>query len=85
MADNAFWKTAPAKKIGTPMTDWRPGEARSYIPVVNFGVQRQIPQAGAIGTTVSIDGDRHVSFVVKGNKTQGTTHRDPRDKSPSKK
>jgi hypothetical protein len=71
------WKNAP--KLSPKMTNWRPGEARSYIPVVNFGVPMNMPAGGLLGKTVSMDGTKRVSFVVNGEKTQGTKARKPGD------
>ena len=66
-------------KYGPHQTNWRPGEARSYIPVLNFGVPMNVPAGGLVGKTVNMDGDKRVTFVVRGEKTQGTNARKPRN------
>jgi hypothetical protein len=79
---NKFWQTAPYSKIGTHPNGWRPGETRSYIPVVSFGVPENTPQDGLIGKAQNMDGDKRVSFIVRAKnvKSGGTNHRDPQDK-----
>ena len=69
------WKTPP--KYGTKNTLWQPGEARSYMPVVNFGVPMNIPAGGLVGKTVNQIGDKRVTFVIRGEKTAGTNARKP--------
>jgi len=71
----SFWTKAP--KIGPQSTDWTPGEPRSYIPVLNLGVQQNTPAGGVVGKTTQMDGDRRVTFVVRGAKTQSTKARKP--------
>lgn len=72
---NKFWSSMSIGKIGHKMTDWQPGEKRSYIPVVDVGVPRNVPAQGLTGSTASLDGVNIVRFVVKGSKTQGTKAR----------
>ena len=71
----SFWTKAP--KFGHQSTDWTPGEPRAYIPVLNMGVKMNVPPGGILGKTDHMDGDRRVSFVVRGSKTQGTHARKP--------
>ena len=72
---NKFWSTMSVGKIGNKMTDWQPGEKRSYIPVMNVGVPMNVPAQGLTGGIARMDGSSIVRFVVKGSKTQGTTAR----------
>lgn len=75
MADSQFWKRAP--KLTPKGTNWRPGEARSYIPVVSFGVPQNKPAGGVVGESFDVDGTQRVSFIVKGAKTEDTKARKP--------
>lgn len=72
---SSFWTKAP--NIGHKSTDFTPGEPRSYVPVLNLGVAKNIPPAGFVGMTEKVDGDRRVSFIVRGSKTQSTNARKP--------
>ena len=68
-----FWTKAPkASRLGPTSTGWKPGEARSYIPVMTLGVPENIPAGGLVGKAVDMDGTKRVSFVVRGKKTEGT-------------
>jgi hypothetical protein len=69
---NNFWSKMSVGKVGKKMSDWQPGQARSYIPVVNIGAPENIPVQGLVGKTVNLDGDKRVTFVVRGQKTLGT-------------
>lgn len=70
MAKN-FWTKPPfAAKAGV---QWKPGEARSYIPIITMGRPESIPAGGVVGKTVSVDGTKRVSFVVKGPQKHGKT------------
>ena len=68
-----FWTQAPkASRLGPTSTGWKPGEARSYIPVVSFGVPENTPAGGLVGKTVDMNGTKRVTFVTRGAKTEGT-------------
>lgn len=71
MADaNKFWKNGP--KLRPKMSQWKPGEARSYIPIISMGRPETVPAEGIVGKVVNIDGDRQVRFTVRGAKHAGT-------------
>lgn len=65
-----FWHKPP--KYGPQPSQWRPGERRSYIPVISFGRPENTPAEGVVGKTVDVNGTKTVSFVVRGPKTEGT-------------
>ncbi len=65
-----FWTKAP--KIGPKPSGWRPGEARVYTPELTFGRPENMPAGGLVGKTVNMDGDKRVSFIVRGPKTGST-------------
>ena len=66
-----------APSYGPHMTNWAPGEKRSYIPVVSFGVQPNTPVNGVVGGTREMQGATRVTFVTRGAKTESTTTRKP--------
>ena len=70
-----FWKNAP--KIGPKQTGWRPGEIRTYMPVVSFGVPENVPDGVLVGKATGIIGTQRVSTVVHGSKAGGTNNRRP--------
>jgi len=66
-----FWFDPPYKaKAGV---QWKPGEARSYIPIITMDRPETVPAGGVVGKTVSVDGDKRVSFVIKGPQKHGKT------------
>jgi hypothetical protein len=70
MMATKFWENVP--KLTPKMTEWQPGTTRSYIPVATFGRQENVKPAGNLGEIKMMDGDRRVSFIVRGKKTEGT-------------
>ena len=53
-------------------TGWKPGETRSYIPVVTFDRPENTPVGGILGKVHDINGSQRVSFITHGKKTQST-------------
>ena len=66
MATNRFWGNVP--KLSPKATQWKPGEARSYIPVLSFARPETVTPGGQVGKTAFMDGSSRVSFVVHGTK-----------------
>ena len=61
-----------APSYGPYMMNWTPGEKRTYIPVVSFGVSPNVPAGGLVGGVREMDGINRVSFITRGRKTEGT-------------
>ena len=64
-----LWKNP---KTGPTNRQWKPGEARSYIPVLSFRADENTPAGGLVGKVAETDGTKQVRFVVRGAKTEGT-------------
>ncbi len=68
MSDNGFWsdpKTGPANR------QWKPGEKRSYIPVISFRADEPTP-GGVVGKITSMEGTQQERAVIPGGRGGGT-------------
>ena len=64
------WRKAP--KLTPQGTNWKPGEPRSYIPVLSLGRQPSLPVSGVVELASGRDGTNRLSGVSHGKKTEGT-------------
>jgi hypothetical protein len=71
MKSTKFWANGPS--LSPKGTSWKPGELRTYLPVLTLGVQPNTPAGGIVGKRTATDGTSGVSSVIRGPKTQKTT------------